>query len=73
MTRNNNDDWELIREEMEIEANARRFERRMSAFNALNNAFLNCFPKEKRSKVLDIETFIFSLPFIILFLYIIFH
>lgn len=42
----NNDDWELIREEIEIEADAQRIERRMYE----NQVFLNLFPKRWHGK-----------------------
>ena len=71
MDSSSNGDWEIIRQEMEIEANSRRFERRMKGMNAFNNIFLSCFPKEKRNKIAGIETLIFGLPLIALFLFVI--
>ena len=73
MARSTDNDWEIIRQEMEIEANSRRFERRMKGIDALNTSFLNCFPRDKRNKISDIETFILSLPLIVLFMYVLFR
>ena len=73
MAFNNNDDWKLIREEMEIEASNRRFERHMRHFDTFQRLFLSMFPENKRSKVADIETLVLALPLIALFLYVIFR
>lgn len=51
----NDDDWELIRQEMENEAIERRFERLKAKHELYNNLFLGLFPKDKRNKVIDIE------------------
>ncbi len=66
MSYDNNDDWDLIREEMEAEALARRIERRTYQ----NQLFLNLFPKHMRKTILDIETFLVFVPVLGLLLYI---
>lgn len=58
----NNDDWELIREEMEAEAYNRRAARRINGFMAVNNMFLRLFPKDKRDKVMGIEVILMYIP-----------
>ena len=67
MAQNNEKDWELIRQEMEIEAGARRIERRTYR----NQVFLNLFPKRMRNKVLDIEMLLIGIPLIILCMYVV--
>lgn len=69
MALNRNTDWEVIEEEMEIEANARQFARRME----WNQAFLNLFPKHMRDKIMMIEILLIYIPIIAFFLYMIFY
>lgn len=65
----NNDDWELIREEMEIEAGAQRIERRMYE----NQVFLNLFPKRWHGKILNIEMLVIGIPVLVFWLYVLFR
>ena len=51
----NNNDWDLIREEMNAEAINMRFERLKRKHELYNNLFLGLFPRHMRSKVVDIE------------------
>ena len=51
----NDNDWDLIRAEMENDVIERRFERLSAKHELYNNLFLSIFPKNKRNKVIDIE------------------
>lgn len=61
----NNDDWELIRDEMEIDAGAKRIERRMYR----NQLFLNLFPKHWQGKILNIELLVIGIPVLAFWVY----
>ena len=70
MSYHNDNDWELIREEMEIEAANRRFERRLRGLDSFQWLLLSLFPKHMHNKILDIESFILLFPLVALCFYI---
>jgi len=70
MALNNDNDWELIRQEMESVALEHRFERFKNKHALYNKLFLGLFPKHMRNKVVDIEERICIILLIAFFLFI---